>query len=172
MSRIKNSYKNLLGVFAFALLVFGLPTLASAQWGGRDRDRNRDDRDNGYYNSSQLRNTVRRLKSDSRDFVKFIDRDLDRSRYDGRNREDNVNQLAKDFRDAASRLESRFGNGRNLRDSEDEARDVLRLGNQLDRAMRRLRLSPNVENYWRNIDRQLEDISRAYNRRGGWRNGF
>lgn len=169
MNRNKNLYKSLLGFFAFALLVFGLPTLASAQWGGRNRDR---DRDNGYYNSSQLKNTVKRLKSDSRDFVKFVDRDLDRSRYDGRNREDNVNQLAKDFRDAASRLESRFGNGRNLRDSESEARDVLQIGNQLDRAMRRVRLSPNVENYWRNIDRQLEEIARAYNRRGGWRNGF
>lgn len=170
MNRIKNSYKNLLGVFAFALLIFGLPSLASAQWGGRNRDRDRDN--NGYYNANQLKNTVKRLKSDSRDFVKFVDRDLDQSRYDGRNREDNVNQLAKDFRDAASRLESRFGNGRNLRDSEGEARDVLRIGNQLDRAMRRVRLSPNVENYWRNIDRQLEEISRAYNRRGGWRNGF
>jgi hypothetical protein len=168
MNRIKNSYRNLLGVFAFALLIFGLPTLASAQWGGRDRDR---DRDNNYYNAGQLKSTVKRLKSDSRDFVKFVDRDLDRSRYDNRNREDNINQLAKDFRDAASRLESRFGNGRNLRDSEGEARDVLRLGNQLDRAMRRVRLSQNVENYWRNIDRQLEEVSRAYIRRSGWRNG-
>lgn len=168
MNRIKNSYRSLLGVFAFALLIFGLPTLASAQWGGRDRDR---DRDNNYYNAGQLKSTVKRLKSDSRDFVKFVDRDLDRSRYDNRNREDNINQLAKDFRDAANRLESRFGNGRNLRDSESEARDVLRLGNQLDRAMRRVRLSQNVENYWRNIDSQLEEISRAYNRRGGWRNG-
>lgn len=169
MNRIKNSYRNLLGFFVFALLIFGLPTLASAQWGGRDRDR---DRDNGYYNASQLKSTVKRLKNDSRDFAKFVDRDLDRSRYDGRNREDNLNQLARDFRDAASRLESRFGNGRNLRDSEGEARDVLRLGNQVDRAMRRVRLSPNVESYWRNIDSQLEEISRAYNRRGGWRNGF
>ena len=166
MNRIKNSYKNVLGVFAFALLVFGLPTLVSAQFNGRDRDR---DRGNGSYNASQLKSTVKRLKNDSRDFVKFVDRDLDSSRYDGRNREDNVNQLAKDFRDAASRLESRFGNGRNLRDSEGEARDVLRIGNQLDRAMKRVRLSQNVESYWRNIDSQLEEISRAYNRRGGWR---
>lgn len=170
MNRIKNSYKNLLGVFAFALLIFGLPSLASAQWGGRDRDRDRDN--GGYYNANQLKSTVKRLKSDSRDFVKFVDRDLDSSRYDGRNREDNVNQLAKDFRDAASRLESRFGNGRNLRDSESEARAVLQIGNRLDRAMRRVRLSQNVESYWRNIDSQLEEISRAYNRRGGWRNGF
>lgn len=165
MNHYKKTLKTLLGFFAFALLVFGLPTLASAQW----RDNNRRDRDYNY-NSQQLRSTVRRLKSDSRDFVKFVDRDLDRSRYDNRNREDNINQMAKDFRDAANRLESRFGNGRNLRNSESEARDVLRIGNRLDRAMRRVRLSPNVESYWRNIDRQLEEVARAYNGRGGWRN--
>lgn len=164
-----NRIKNIVGIFAFTLLILCLPGLASAQRGNRDRN---NDRNNGYYNAGQLRDTVKRLKSDSRDFVKFVDRDLDKSRYDGRNREDNVNQLAKDFRDAASRLESRFGNGRNLNDSAGEAREVLSLGNRVDRAMRRVRLSPNVESYWKNIDRQLEEISRAYNRRGGWRNSF
>lgn len=169
MNHIRISYKSLLGVFAFALLIFGLPTLASAQWGGRDRNRN-NDRDNNSYNASQLKSAVKRLKNDSRDFVKFVDRDLDRSRYDGRRREDNINQLVKDFSDAASRLESSVGNGRNLRDSENEARDVFRIGNQVERVMNRISLSQNIKSYWQNIDRQLEDLARTYNRRGGWRN--
>ncbi|HEY8560351.1 MAG TPA: hypothetical protein VIL74_08230 [Pyrinomonadaceae bacterium] len=159
--------KSLLGIFAFALLLLSLPTAASAQ------RRDRDDRYNNYYNAAQLRNTIKRLRSDSRDFAKFVDRDLDRSQYDGRNREDNLNRLASDFRDAVSRLESRFGNGRNLNDSSREAREVLQLGNRVDRAMKRVRLSRNVESYWRNIDRQLDEVSRAYNRRsGGWRDSY
>jgi hypothetical protein len=161
-----NQVKKLLGVFAFAILVFSLPTIASAQRRGGN------DRANVYYNPVQLKNVIKRLKSDSKDFAKFIDRDLDRSRYDGSNLEDNLNQLAKDFRDAASRLEKQYGNGRNLNSSSREAREVLQLGNRIDRAMKRVRLSRNVQDYWKNIDRQLEDLSRAYNRRSGWRNAF
>jgi hypothetical protein len=164
-----NRIKNLLAVFSFSLLVLTLPGLASAQ--GNNRDRNRNDRNNGYYNTSQLKSTIKRLKSDSKDFAKFVDRDLDKSRYDGSNREDNLNQLAKNFRDAASRLESSFGNGRNLNDSSREAQNILSIANRIDRQMGRARLSSNVENYWRNIDSQLSEIARAYNRGNrGWRN--
>jgi hypothetical protein len=161
--------KNLFGIFAFSLLVLSLPTLASAQWGNRDRNRDDDNygRNNGYYNSSQLKNTIKRLKNDSRDFAKFVDRDLDNSRYNGGNREDRINQIARDFKDAASRLESRFGNGRNLNDSSREAQDVLNLANQIDREIRRARLSSNVENYWySNLQNQVREISNAY----GYRN--
>jgi hypothetical protein len=160
-----NRIKNLLGVFAFTLLILSLPTLASAQ-------RNRNDNDRyGNYNASQLKNTIKHLKSDSRDFSRFVDKDLDKSRYNGSNREENLNQLAINFRDAASSLDSRYGNGRNLNDSASEAENVLRIANQIDRAMRRVKLSPNVENYWRNIDKQLEDVSSAYRRNNRrWRN--
>lgn len=165
-----NRIKKLFGVLAFSVLILSLPVLASAQRGNRNRnDRGRND-NYGYYNAGQLKSTVKRLKSDSKDFAKFVDRDLDKSRYDGSNREDNLNQLAQDFKDAASRLESKFGNGRNLDDSASQARDVLRIGNQVDRAMKRARLTQNVESYWRNIDRQLTEVARAYNRGGGWRN--
>jgi biopolymer transport protein ExbB/TolQ len=157
-----NRIKKLLGVFIFALLLLSLPSLASAQ-------RRDDNRDNGFYNAAQLKNAINRLRNDSRDFAKFVDRDLDKSQYNGRNREDNLNQLAKDFRDAASRLASRFGNGRNWNNASSEAQNVIRLGNRVDRAMKRVQLSQNVEDYWQNIDNQLEEISRAYNRRSGWR---
>jgi hypothetical protein len=187
-----NRFKNLLTIAAFSLLVLGLPSLASAQWGNRDRDRDRDDdnygRNNGYYNNSQLKNTIKRLKNDSKDFAKFVDRDLDNSRYNGRNREDSINQLARDFKDATNRLENRFGNGRNLNDSSNEAQNVLSIANQLERALNRARLSSNVEDYWyNNIQSQLREISNAYgyrnnnnrnrgnnngNNGGGWRNRF
>ena len=163
--------KNLFGIFAFSLLVLSLPTIASAQWGNRDRNRDRDDdnygRNNNGYINSQLKNTVKHLKNDSKDFSKFVNRDLDNSRYNGSNREDQINHLAKDFKDAASRLENRFGNGRNLNDSSREAQEVLNIANQIDRAIRRARLSSNVEDYWyNNIQNQVREISNAY----GYRN--
>jgi hypothetical protein len=182
-----NRIKSLLGVFAFSLLVLSLPMVASAQWGGNGRDRNRDrdddyygrDRDddrygrnNGYYNNSRLRDAVRRLERDSNDFVKFVDRALDRSRYDDSRREDQLNNLVKDFRRAADRLEDRF-DSRNLYRSQSEAQQVINLGNQIDRSLRRYRLGWDVENYWyNNLKFQVREIENAYryNNRGNNRN--
>jgi hypothetical protein len=185
-----NRIKSLLGVFAFSLLVLSLPMVASAQWGGgnnrdRNRDRDRDDdyygrdrdddrygRQNGYYNYSRLRDTVRRLERDSNDFVKFVDRALDRSRYDDSRREDQLNNLVKDFRRAADRLEDRF-DSRNLYRSQSEAQQVINLGNQIDRSLRRYRLGWDVENYWyNNLKNQVREIENAYryNNRGNNRN--
>ena len=83
-----NRYKSLVAVFAFALLVLSLPVVASAQW--RDNRRN----DDYYGNNRSNRNlnaTIKNLKNRSRQFERRIDRELDRSRIDGTNREDQIN---------------------------------------------------------------------------------
>jgi len=170
-----NRFRNLLTVFAFSLLILGLPTFASAQWGNRDRDddddyygRNNDNRNNDNYgrnrnyNRGALRSAIKRLKNRSHEFEHRLDRELDRSRYDDRNREDRLNQLAGQFKDAADRLEDEFGNGRDMNRSADEARQVLSLGEQLDRALRRSRLNYNVQNDWNMIRQDLNTIANAY----------
>ncbi len=177
-----NRFKNFLAITSFSLLVLGLPGLASAQWGGRNNGGNGNN--NGYYNNDQLKSTVKRLKNDSKDFAKFVERDLNYSRNNNRYGDNGLTQLAKTFKDAADRLENRFGNGRNLNDSSREAQNVLNIANQLDRELRRARLSSNVEDYWyNNIQYQLSEVSRAYgirnnnnnrgrgnNSGGGWKN--
>lgn len=184
-----NRIKNLFAVFAFSLLVLGLPSFASAQWRDRDRDddyygRNRDDNDNygrnrGRHNNGYLNSSIKRLRNESRNFERRLDRELDDSRYDGRNREDYINRLARDFRYAAERLENRFDNGRDLGRSQNEARQVINLGEQLDRELRRVRINYNIQNDWSRIRQDLRVIADAYrygyndrNRRNGdWRNG-
>lgn len=161
-----NRIKNLFGVFAFALLVFSLPTFASAQ-GNRDRN----NRNNDNYNASQLKSNIKRLKSDSKDFEKFVSKDLNNSRYNGSNREDNLKQLATNFKIAINRLDGKFGNGRNLDNSSSEAENAIQIANQIDRVLKRIKLSQNVEDYWTNIDKQLESVARAYRRNNrSWRN--
>ena len=164
-----NRFKNLITVFAFSLLVLGLPSFASAQWGNRDRDddyrRNRDDnyrRNRGGYNNGYLNSAVRRLRNDSRNFERRLDRELDRSRMDGRQREDYLNQLARDFRSAAERLDDRYDNGRDMNRSYNEAQRVLTLGDQLDRELRRLRNNYNIQNDWNRIRQDLHVIGDAY----------
>lgn len=173
-----NSFKKVLTGFAFSLLMLGVPGLVSAQW--RDRDDNYGGNRGGIYNQGgyyggDLKNAVKRLKDQSRSFAHRLDRELDHSRYDGRNREDRINDVAKNFKDAADRLEDKFGNGRNLNNSYDEANQVLRLGNQLERILSNSRLNYNLQNDWNAIRQNLNAIAGAYgdnNRRGngGWNN--
>lgn len=179
-----NRIKSLLGVLVFSLVVLSLPTIASAQWGGNNR-RDRDDnygRNGGYNNAYGLKNSVRTLERDTRDFVNFVDNALDRSRVDGRDFEDRINSLAKDLRKAADRLEDRFDERDPYR-SQSEFQNVVNIANRLDRDLRRARLGYNIDNYWNHIQNQISQISsayRGYNNRGrgnnrnngGWGNRF
>lgn len=173
-------FKNLVAVFAFSLMVLALPGVASAQW--RDRDRNDDDyyNRNGRYNRN-LEGTIKNLKNRSREFARRLDRELDRSRYDDRNREDRLNNLADDFRRAAAELDSEYDGRNDYRNTQDEARRVIQLGQQLDNALYRSRLNGNLQGDWNRIQQDLDILANAYgynnnnrnnrnDRNGGWRN--
>ena len=131
-----NRFKNLVAVFAFALLVLSLPVIASAQW--RDNNNRRND---DYYgnnrNNRNLNSTIKNLKNRSREFERRLDRELDRSRIDGTRREDQINSLASDFVRATERLDNEYDNPRDYNNSQDEANRVLQFGSQLDRALSR-----------------------------------
>jgi septal ring factor EnvC (AmiA/AmiB activator) len=155
-----NRFKNLMTVFAFSLLVLGVPTLASAQW--RDRNRNDDDYNrNGNYNRN-LDSTIKDLKNRSKSFAKNLDRELDNSRYDNSNREDRLLTLAKDFKDAANRLDDQYDNRNDYDNTQDEASRVLQLGQQLDNALYNSRLNYNVQGDWNQIQQDLDVLSNAY----------
>lgn len=153
-----NRFKNLFTVFAFSLLILGLPLIASAQW--------RNDRNDTYGNNRNNRNlqsTIRNLQNRARQFERQVDRDLDNSRYDNRNREDRINDLADSFKNAVESLEDAYDNRRDYNNSSDEARQVLQIGSQLDRAVSRARLSNAVQNQWNQIRQDLRMIADAYN---------
>ncbi|MBC7909155.1 MAG: hypothetical protein H7Y30_01560 [Pyrinomonadaceae bacterium] len=155
-------------IFAVALVALSLPALAAAQGGyyGHDRDddsyRRDDNRRYGNYDQRRLRESVKRLENLSDDFRKRLDRSLDRSRYDDSRREDNINNVAREFQNAADTLEDRFDSGRNLNRSSNEARRVLQLGMQLDRVMGRNRFDNRVESEWTRIRQELRYVADAY----------
>ena len=171
-----NRFRNLIAVFAFSLLILGLPSIASAQFGNSRNSEVCNDDDygnNDYYggnNNRALQSTIRNLKNDSRQFARQLDNSLDRSRIDGSNREDELNDLAKDFAKAADRLDSRFDNGRDLNRSQNEARRVLELGSQVERALSRARLNNNLDGYWNRINQELRQVANAYNYNNNSRN--
>jgi hypothetical protein len=164
---IMNRFRNLIAVFAFSLLILGLPAIASAQYGN---NRNNDDYYGNNRNNRNLNATIKNLKNRSNQFERRLDRELDRSRYDDRNREDRLNQLARDFANAAERLDAEYDNRRDYNDSYDEAQRVLQLGNQLGRAISRARINGNVQNDWSRIQQDLNILANSYNYNNNSRN--
>jgi hypothetical protein len=151
-------------IMAAALLALTLPATAAAQWGrdDRGRDRGRDRGDYGRYDERALRDSVHRLDRLAKDFEKNIDRQLDRSRSNGSQREDRINNQVHEFRDAVGDLKSRVGNGRDLNRSTDEARRVLQEGQEVDRIARPRWFDGRMSSEWSQIQRELRFISDVY----------
>ena len=155
-----NRFRNLIAVFAFSLLILGLPAIASAQW---RNNRNDDDYYRNSRNNRNLQSTIRNLKNRSNQFERKVDRELDRSRYDDRRREDRINDVARNFSNAVQRLDDEYDNRNDYNDSADEARRVLDLGLQLDRLVTRARLSGTIQSDWNRIREDLRVLANAYN---------
>ena len=158
---MKNRIK--LSIFAAAILALCLPALAAAQgtydpWG---RNRNDDYYRRGRYDERYVRDSIHRLDRLAKEFERDVDRALDRSRRNGTRREDMINNEARQFRNAVSNLKSRFGNGRDLNRSRNEAQRVLAEAQQIDRIAGR-RLDNEVASDWAQIRQELRVISDVY----------
>jgi hypothetical protein len=162
-------------VILAAFIVLSLPAMAAAQgnspWSrggdyGRDRGRQSDDYNNRYQRE-RLRNSARRLSDLSRQFERDLDRALDRSPINGTNREDRINDRAREFRNAADDLRDRLGDARNLYRSTSAARELLQQGARIDRVLSRVRMNSRAFSDWAQIRQELRVISDAYGFRSG-----
>lgn len=153
----------ILSTFAVALFLLSLPAIASAQY-GRDNGRwgRRDDDRNYGYNRRALKEAIRRVEKQSDRFKDSLDNALDRSRVNGRDIEDRLNNLADRFQDAADDLKDNFDDGRNLNRSANDARRLLQLGSEIDHFIYHARLDGRTESTWNQIRRDLDTIANAY----------
>lgn len=145
-------------VFA-ALLAVMLPALAAAQ--GTYDPGGRNNRNNGRNDDRYLRDSIHRLDRLAKNFERNMDRALDRSRRDGTRREDVLNGEARQFRNAVGDLKSRYGNGRDLSRSANEAQRVLQSANRLERVAGRIN-DGRVRSEWSQIRQELRVIADAY----------
>ena len=148
-------------ILSAAIMALCLPVLAAAQggYGYPDYGRNRN---YGRYDERYLEDSINRLDRLSKDFERDLDRALDHSRVNGTQREDRMNAQGHDFRRAVGSLKSRFGNGRDLNRSRDEAQRVLQEARQFDRIGRGRGFDNRVVSDWSQIQRELQIISDAY----------
>ena len=146
-----------IAIGAFSFLMLCAPGIASAQYGQYDPYGRNGGYGNGGYNNGQygdMRSIVRDLKSKAGMFQSQLDRDLDHSRINGTRREDEINQLAKDFKSAVNRLNSNgYSNG-----NSNELNRVFDLGYQLDRTMGRGQIGYNAQNLWSGIRYDLDAL--------------
>lgn len=182
---------------ALALAAFLSPSAANAQgtiWDRiRDRAEREHDRDNGRngrrddngtygrrggrisdYERRELRDLARRIDDRSKDLQRDTDRSLDNSRVNGTRREDNVNQEARDLRDAANRFRNVAGDSNDLYRSSDEARQLLEQASRISRMLGRVRLDGRTDNDWNQLRNDLRTVANIYNLRfndGGGYNG-
>jgi hypothetical protein len=152
-------------VISAALIALFLPLVASAQggydpWGRRDR-RNNDDWRYGRNDNRGLRDVARRLDDRSGDFQRHLDSALDRSRIDDTRREDNINNMAREFRHAASNFRDRVDDGRNLSRASNEAHRLLQIGSRLDGIVQRVGDS-RARSDWAQIRQDLRIVGNAY----------
>jgi hypothetical protein len=170
MIEMTNRHTLKFSILAAAIVALCLPAMAAAQWGrgDRDSDRDRGRGDYGRYDERALRDSVHRLDRLAKDFEKNMDRALDRSRSNGTQREDRINEQVHEFRRSVGDLKSRVGNGRDLNRSSGEARRVLQEAQQVDRIARPRWFDGRLSSDWSNIQRELRFISDVYGFRGGY----
>ena len=152
-------------ISAFSFLMLCLPGIASAQYDPYSRTGGYN---SGGYSSGSIRNNrdmrsvISDLKRKAGQFQREIDQELDHSRHNGTRREDQINQLAREFKIAAGRLNS------NIYNDQRDLNRALELGVQIDRTMGRGRVGYRAQGVWSGIRADL-DLLRIASARGNGR---
>lgn len=114
--------------------------------------------------NGQVQQLVNNIERNANRFRNSLDQALDRTRLDGSNREDQINQYAKNFESATNRLRDRY-NDRQAATA--DVQQVLTSAYQINTFMQRRRLGGQVESDWAMLRRDLNELERVYFNRSG-----
>ena len=121
------------------------------------------------YNVSEqeLRSLLARIDNRASRFSNSLSLALNNSRYDGRNREDNVNEFVRNFTDATNNLRVRFNNRQS---TSADVQNVLDRAARIDTFMQRNQLDARAENDWSMLRADLTTLAGYYNVAWNWNN--
>ena len=109
--------------------------------------------------TTQMRNVIARLETNTDRFSRTVDAALDNSRFNNTDLEDQVNALVDELEFATDRLKNRTGD--NIASRMDVSA-VLRRGMYLDMFMQRNNLSVRAQRDWRLVRSDLDRLARVY----------
>jgi hypothetical protein len=135
-----------------ALVILSVPVEAQ---------RRRHPRQRGY-TKPQVNSIIKRVEERSDRFVKLFDRSLDRSPLDGTNREDNLNQMARNLETALDDLRREFDRKENYVETRPEVRRCLDIATNINVAMRNRRMGGETERQWALVRAELNTLADVY----------
>jgi hypothetical protein len=106
-----------------------------------------------------IRNLLQRVENNSDTLRRDVEYALDRSRINGTAREDEINRLIRDFENATDQLRTRF---ENRQSTSADVRLVLDRAAQLNQFFINNRLDNRIDQDWRQLQSDLDQLARAY----------
>src|SRR6185295_10921970 len=100
------------------------------------------------YTKAEVERIIKRVEDRTDKFKKEFDKALDRSRLNNTNREDQLNEYAKDLEHATDDLRKHFDKTDAWIENKEQVRNCLSLASKINVAMRNRRLGPKVESRW------------------------
>ena len=108
---------------------------------------------------------IRRIEQQSDRFRSSLDSALDKSRFNGTNREDDINSSIKAFYEQTKHLRNRFDKHQS---ASADVEAVLDRAARIDNFMGRNRLSSKAQDDWSTLKSNLDELASAYNVTWRW----
>src|SRR5689334_19448681 len=116
-------------------------------------------------NDKEVEKIIRRIEQQSDRFRSSLDSALDRSRFNGTHREDDINSFIKDFYEQTKRLRHQFDSHKS---AAPDVQAVLERAARIDEFMSRNRLSGKAQDDWATLKTYLDELASAYNVSWRW----
>ena len=108
---------------------------------------------------------IKRIEQQSDHFRSSLDSALDKSRFNGTNREDDINSFVKDFYQETKKLRDHFDSHKS---SSPDVELVLQRAARIDNFTRRYPLSSRAQQDWSTLKSYLDELAAAYNVSWRW----
>ena len=108
---------------------------------------------------------IHRIEQQSDRFRSSLDAALDKSRFNGSSREDDINAFIKDFYEQTKSLHDRFDHHKS---TAPDVQSVLERAVRIDGFMRRYPLSSPAQNDWSTLKTNLDELATAYDVSWRW----
>jgi biopolymer transport protein ExbB/TolQ len=115
------------------------------------------------YTKAEVEQIIKRVEDRSDKFKKEFDKALDRSRLNNTNREDRLNQYARDLEKNTDELRREFDRRDAWIENKNEVKDCLSSATKINVAMRNRRLGPKAESTWAALRFELNTLAQVYN---------